>query len=68
MNIKVMRIGQGACEVQVPDGTNVESAVRQAGFPLDGHNFSVNGLGASRSTQLNDGDMISVVPKVEGGN
>jgi molybdopterin converting factor small subunit len=35
--------------------------------PYGGHAISVNGLGAGLSTALGDGDIVTLVPKVEGG-
>ena len=38
-----------------------------AEVPSQGHSISVNGLGAGGSTALGDGDVVTLVPKVEGG-
>ncbi|MBT7059968.1 MAG: MoaD/ThiS family protein, partial [Lentisphaerae bacterium] len=53
--------------VEVPAGTPIEEALDSHNIPRQGYSVSVNGLGAGPATALGDGDVVTLVPKVEGG-
>ena len=67
MNIKILRLGHSATVVEVPAGTPIEEALDSHDIPRQGYSVSVNGLGAGPATALGDGDVVTLVPKVEGG-
>lgn len=67
MICKVMRIGSGTREVEIPDGSAVRNALTAAQFETRGASVSVNGIEATMDTALQDGDTVSLVAKVEGG-
>jgi sulfur carrier protein ThiS len=67
MRVKILRLGSSAHEVEVNPGSTVGEAMDKAGVPHGGHSLSVNGLGASLGTALGEGDVVTLVPKVEGG-
>ncbi len=67
MKIKVLRLGHSANVIEVPAGTSVEEALDGNHIPRQGYSISVNGLGAGPSTTLGDEDVVTLVPKVEGG-
>lgn len=67
MNIKILRLGHSARHVEVAAGTTIAEALAQEDLPTQGYAISVNGLGASTTTALSDGDVVTLVPKVEGG-
>jgi len=67
MKTKVLRLGHSATVVEVPEGATIEEALQQNETPSQGYSISVNGLGASLSAGLADGDVVTLVPKVEGG-
>ncbi len=67
MQIKVLRLGHSARQAEAAAGATVGEILDQEGLPTQGHAISVNGLGASTTTGLADGDVITLVPKVEGG-
>ena len=68
MNIKILRLGHSATVVEIPAGTPLEEALDSNDIPRQGYSVSVNGLGAGPATALGDGDVVTLVPKVEGGN
>ena len=68
MNIKILRLGHSATPVEVPAGTSIGEALDSHSVPMQGYSLSVNGLGASAHTVLTDGDVVTLVPKVEGGS
>ena len=67
MKIKVLRLGHSATTIEVPAGTAIGEALESDDIPTTGYAISVNGLGAGSHTALGDGDVITLVPKVEGG-
>jgi sulfur carrier protein ThiS len=67
MKIKVLKLGQAAKELDVPAGTTVEEAINMSGFSIDGYSVALNGTGANLSAHLQEDNIISLVPKIEGG-
>ena len=67
MKVKVLRLGHSASEVEFEAGMTVREALEGSSLPWQGYSVSVNGMSASYSTALGDGDMVTLVPKVEGG-
>lgn len=67
MKVKILRLGHSAQETEAAAGSNVEDILKHADVPHAGYSISVNGLGASPSASVADGDVITLVPKVEGG-
>ena len=67
MKVKVLRLGHSATVIDVPAGSSIEEALEANEVPRHGYSISVNGLGASPHTSLGEGDVVTLVPKVEGG-
>ena len=67
MKIKVLRMGHSASVIEVPAGTTIEEGLAANDIPKEGYAISVNGLGAGPATALGEGDIVTLVPKVEGG-
>ncbi len=67
MQIRVLRLGHSARHVEVAAGTTIGEVLNQESLPTEGYAISVNGLGASQTTALAEGDVVTLVPKVEGG-
>lgn len=68
MTIKILRLGHSARITEAPAGTTIAELLDTQDIATTGYGISVNGLGASVSTALADGDVITLVPKVEGGS
>lgn len=67
MKVKVLRLGHSATVVDVPAGSTVREALESHQIPQEGYSVSINGLGAGLHTALGEGDVVTLVPKVEGG-
>ena len=67
MKVKVLKLGSCAREVDVEVNATVAEALDKAELPSQGYSVSVNGMGAGLSTALGEGDIVTLVPKVEGG-
>lgn len=68
MKVFVMRIGHDVDTVTVANGATVEDAINASRFDRSGHQVTFNGGTVSLTHTLSDGDMITLVPKVEGGS
>jgi hypothetical protein len=69
MKIKVLCLGRSAKEIEINDGTTVEQAISQAGFPKDSsYTRHLNGSPCFDSDILPDGAVLTLVPQVKGGN
>ena len=67
MKVKVLKLGSCAREVEAEVNATVQEALDKADLPSQGYSVSVNGMGAGLSTALGEGDIVTLVPKVEGG-
>jgi len=68
MKIRVLKLGHSAKEVEVGSGATVEEGLSASKVETEGYSITVNGVGANLSASLREGDVIALVPKVEGGN
>ena len=68
MKVKVLCLGRSAKEIEVGEGTTVETAIQQAGFPKDS-NYSrhLNGSPCFDTDILVEGAVLTLVPQVKGG-
>ena len=67
MKVKVLKLGSCAREVDAEVNATVQEALDKAELPSQGYSVSVNGMSAGLSTALGEGDIVTLVPKVEGG-
>ena len=68
MKVKVLCLGRAAKEIEIGEGTTVEQAISQAGFPKDSsYTRHVNGSPAFDSDILQEGSVLTLVPQVKGG-
>jgi len=67
MLIKVARLGTAVQEVALSAGQTVGDALLAADLNVDNEEIRVNQRTASESDSLNEGDLVTLVPKVKGG-
>jgi len=67
MRVKVLKLGHSTREADVPAGSNIENVLNKADFDPAGYSITINGLGAGLGAAVSDGDIVTLVPKVEGG-
>ena len=68
MKVKVLCLGRSAKEVELAEGSTVEQAIAESGFPKDSsYSRHVNGNHCMDSDTLQDGDVCTLVPQVKGG-
>ena len=69
MRVKVLCLGRSAKEIEISDGTTVEQAIQQAGFPKDSsYTRHLNGSPCFDSDILPEGAVLTLVPQVKGGD
>jgi sulfur carrier protein ThiS len=66
MFVKVAKIGSAVKEVMLADGATLEQALAAAEVDSDGFQVRVNGR--TPCGTIADGDMITLVPAIKGGN
>ncbi len=67
MKVKVLKLGEAATEVDVASGATVADVIQQTGYGEQGYTRTLNGQIVFDSTQVKDGDVVTLAPKVEGG-
>jgi sulfur carrier protein ThiS len=68
MKIKVLKLGEAATEIDAASGATVADVIKQTGYSVHGYTRTLNGQIVFDSTQVKDGDVVTLAPKVEGGN
>jgi sulfur carrier protein ThiS len=67
MKVTLITFGGGRELVEVPDGATVGDVLEAAGASSEGYKIQRNGVTTSPSATVEDGDILTVTPKVEGG-
>ncbi len=67
MKIKLLKLGHSTRELDVPAGSTAGDVLEVGESTHAGYSLAVNGLGAGLTTGLVDGDVLTLIPKVEGG-
>ena len=68
MKVKVLCLGRSAKEIEVSEGTTVEQAIQQAGFPKDSsYTRHLNGSPCFDSDIIPENAVLTMVPQVKGG-
>ncbi len=65
--VKILKLGESAKEIDIPEGRTIGEALVIAGFSPDGCSVMKNGSPANMITPLAAGDVCTLSPKVEGG-
>ncbi len=68
MKIKVLKLGHSARQADLPAGSTVQDALNKADFDGTGYSLTINGLGCSTGAAVSEGDIVTMTPKIEGGN
>jgi sulfur carrier protein ThiS len=67
MRVKILKLGSATREADLPAGSTVSDALAKVDLESAGYSLCVNGMGAGLGTSLADHDIVTLVPKVEGG-
>ena len=64
--VKIGRLGESVQEYALTNGDTVSDLLEQAGIDLENEELQRNGERVSLDTNLQDGDIVLIVPKVQG--
>ena len=68
ITVKVARLGTAVLEVALEDGSTVQNALDAASLVIGGsEEIRINESGSNLSDELDNGDIVTLVPKVKGG-
>lgn len=67
MLVKVARLGTAVQELALEAGAKVSDALNAADLSVENEEIRVNNNSATEQTLLQDGDIVTLVPKVKGG-
>jgi putative ubiquitin-RnfH superfamily antitoxin RatB of RatAB toxin-antitoxin module len=67
MLVKVARLGTAVQELALTDGSKVSDALAAADLGVENEDIRINNTTASQDSVLRDGDIVTLVPKVKGG-
>jgi putative ubiquitin-RnfH superfamily antitoxin RatB of RatAB toxin-antitoxin module len=67
MLVKVARLGTAVNELALNEGARVSDALLAADLTAENEDIRVNNASASNTQVLRDGDIVTLVPKVKGG-
>jgi len=67
MLVKIARLGTAVQEIALTDGQKVADALVAADLAVENEDIRVNNGSANESQVLRDGDIVTLVPKVKGG-
>ena len=65
--IKIARLGTAVAELAAVEGWTVSSALEASDLEVENEDIRVNNNAANEATVLHDGDIVTLVPKVKGG-
>lgn len=68
VSVKVLKLGSSPVPVNVVEGSLIQDVLNSAGIDPHGYSISLNGLGATTGTSVENGDVITMNPKIEAGN
>ena len=65
--VKILKLGESAQQVDVPEGSTLAEALVAANLNTAGYSIMKNGTPANTITPISEGDVITLSPKIEGG-
>jgi sulfur carrier protein ThiS len=65
--VKVARLGTAVQEVAVAETATVQDALDAAGIEIENEDVRVDGQSSDFESQIGNGTLITIVPKVKGG-
>ncbi len=67
MKVKVLKLGEAAKEVEVQEGATVEHVIQASSFNREHMTITLNGHPAFDTSQVQDGDVLTMNPHIKGG-
>jgi sulfur carrier protein ThiS len=67
IKVKIVQLGKGILQCELEDLTSVEASLTKVGITGAGMDLHVNGRKAQPGQQLQDGDLVTIIPRIKGG-
>lgn len=68
IRVRVLQLGRRVLQHTGPVGLTVAAALEAVGLgPAEGLDLRVNGASAEQGTVLQDGDVVTLIPRIKGG-
>ena len=67
INVKIVQLGKGILQSHLDRDTTVEAALTKAGISGAGMDLHVNGRTPQPGQQLKEGDLVTIIPRIKGG-
>jgi sulfur carrier protein ThiS len=67
ISVQVASVGGSSRSLHARGGITLGDLLKQAGINPTGHDIRVNGPAASLDHVLEDGDVVTIIPKIRGG-
>ena len=68
MKIKILKLGEAAKEVEIQEGATVEHVIQASGFNREHMTITLNGHPAFDTSPVQEGDVLTMNPKIKGGH
>jgi sulfur carrier protein ThiS len=68
IKVKIVQLGKGVLLWDLEDPTPVEASLVKLGITGGGMDLHVNGRPAQPTQKLQDGDLVTIIPRIKGGH
>jgi sulfur carrier protein ThiS len=67
VNVRIVQLGKGVLSYQADDGATIQDALESAGVPTATMEIRVGGRRVELTERLKDGDLVTAIPRIRGG-
>jgi sulfur carrier protein ThiS len=67
IKVKIVQLGKGILQCEFEDHTAVEASLTKVGITGAGMDLHVNGRPPQPGQHLQDGDLVTIIPRIKGG-
>lgn len=67
IKVKIVQLGKGIVHWDLEDHTPVEASLTKLGITGGGMDLHVNGRSPQPGQKLQDGDLVTIIPRIKGG-
>jgi hypothetical protein len=68
IKVKIVQLGRGILHWNLEDATPVEASLVKLGITGGGMDLHVNGRPPEPGQKLQDGDLVTIIPRIKGGH
>lgn len=67
IKVKIVQLGKGVFHYELEENTPVEACVNAVGIIGGGMDLHVNGRPIQPGQKLQNGDLVTIIPRIKGG-